>query len=336
MKTLKLGIMLGLVGAMALPALALPIADGYQGSVKLKFADWEVGTIYLPTFANTRFTAVGDTVSLTVGEIAAAQANQNPFAAQDWFSVLPAAAVPGEDGWGIWRLDGIYGDPDGDQSYSQEVYTRGQPSNDVWGLFYGIHDIAAVLTLKDAGAGTVNDGDEIYTLGVWADGMAGPNNDEMRFDLYEVADGSTLLGAASDRTAIDAYPGIDSGAPFLRGTAVPDVLSGAPSGGVFTSVSDIDRATTGLVQDITPIGSARAIFEVDPSWGLGKFWLTPGTDQDIIFTTNVYGYTGPEDWMARTDDPAFATYSVPEPITVLGLTMGIGGLFGYLRKRRVA
>lgn len=336
MRILKLCLVVGLIGAAAMPAAALTFNVPYNGPIKFKFSDWEVGTIYLPSNNNNAFTTVGQTVTLTTAEMNAAQANQNP-AVGNWFSVAPPKAQTGEEGWGIWRLDGIYGDPANDQSYSLELYTRGQPSKDVWGMFYGINDMQVSVTLKNAGANPgLNTGDEIYTLSVWSEGMAGGGGNELKFDLYETTSGVDLFGPASSRSGMASFPGVTGGTPFLSGTAIVDVLSGAPVGGMFTSTSDIDRASNSLVKSITPIGSARVIFDVDPTVGDGAFYQSVD-GLDIIFTTNVYGYTGPLEngWMARTDDPAFANF-VPEPLTVMGLGMGIGGLFGYIRKRRIA
>jgi hypothetical protein len=68
-------------------------------------------------------------------------------------------------------------------------------------------------------------------------------------------------------------------------------------------------------------------------------WADPNdpnrfADFRLHVTSTTIAQTGDYDWLIQSSDPLTADYPIPEPLTALAVFTGIGGLGGYIRRRR--
>ena len=250
---------------------------------------------------------------------------------------LPAPPVPSlEDTWGIVKVTEIQ------DTFSNTLWLPGDTNTELTGIFYGLADIY----LEQATA-TVQR----------AEGV------NFHFELYEAAiagsqppdfDASQGTGG---RTGLTGYTTATDGVLALSAISVPGHINGpgvrSGANAEFQSTNDIAAIMAGAsatvgsgvtFMDITG-GTLQPVF--DP-----EFWGAPdsadafqplplnvgvagsqGADIRLDFTNKVPGPVG-TDWLLRSNDPGEMVVAIPEPMTMLGVFMGVGGLAGYIRRRR--
>jgi len=166
----------------------------------------------------------------------------------------------------------------------------------------------------------------------------------LKFELYAVdaaAIDAALAGAVKDsvnladyvpasRLAIDKYKG-------WTGNTIGGVLLADGTSDYFQSTVVVD-ATGAVVSN--SLDASTVYFNInaagaglwDYTWGTQDKLLTP----DGIATNAWFQWTldsGQRGWNVHSDDVGGAVAAVPEPVTILGVILGIGGLGGYIRRR---
>jgi hypothetical protein len=192
-------------------------------------------------------------------------------------------------------------------------------------------------------------GGQDTSVTIAADGEFTVNTDHVNFDLYAVD--TSLL---KDKIA-DTPPTIDFEGPFYEAGR----RSGT-SGELYAGWIDPTDTTkilllhgesvffqfTGSFPGGTHfVGDGLAYYEIDsgltapiwnqywgsiPSDAFGTFTTPTGLAADAWTSTGVT--TDDKDWRGKTIDNGGASV-VPEPVTMLGLLLGIGGIGRYLRRR---
>lgn len=354
MRVLKLCVAVGLVAAVAVPASAVHIVNG---PLKMTLDAYDSGTNYAfaalpvppPTGTGAELNGIGE--------------------------IPPVGAFVGEDSFGVGEVDliqtadiqiqpppgpGWINGPGGDP-----IWVAGTPGGladgtELVAVFWGHVDTEVVI----AGTGDQN----IYGRGMqfaaWVQpfGAADATTALIHGAGTDFADmGSIARGATG---AIYDGVGVPGGVPgatlWLTGTATPgffpgslDPLAefksvfnpGAGAGGItghtdlYLTVGPVDADGDGFIDDV---GAMNQFFDTN-------FFLTPpgsalpGTRADLnvyiqtrgLNVGNVPGF-GPPDWTVGTQSGVVTGIAVPEPVTVLGVLMGVAGLGGYLRRRRSA
>lgn len=264
-------------------------------------------------------------------------------------------AIGREDSWGIALLyqissgqvnqpPGTPGTIVGFKGTPGIIYDNSAGDKSTWytAMFYGGVDTWVVQTAGN-GANGIPVGQQSQTV----------STANMKVDLYAVdasAIDGALVGAAKDsvnladyvsasRTAADKYVGwtgntiggtlLVSGVnDYHQSTVVVDA-----SGNILSNSKD---ATTAYFT-INPGGYWNG---VNPATGLPYLdsnALIPPTGlpaDDLWFQWTLD--TGQRGWTVHSDDIGGAFNSVPEPLTMLGVFLGVGGMGGYLRRRSKA
>jgi len=243
-----------------------------------------------------------------------------------------------EDTWGIFSVnlirDGILVSNTINPLGGGTVwYTNQDAANpkDVWlvGMFWGGNDTS--VSFDEPGTNELTSfttlTDNVH-LELWAVDMS---------DLDASVDVDTLLAYNSaSRTAADEYTGwLDAtvranGVPLLRGLSEYIKFDGALMDSFYFS-GDTD-AWFDLPLSEGP--SAGGIFKWNDLFGVDPVIVDP--EGDLI---DIY-----QNWGLQFSTEGWDTYSrdfggvnaVPEPVTMLGMFLGIGGLTSYMRKRRIA
>jgi len=128
----------------------------------------------------------------------------------------------------------------------------------------------------------------------------------------------------ASRTAFNRYEGWVDGSGDLMVTGVSTefqfigTLSGAAFGGQTETYFDVDENGPGLW---------------DAAWGstLGLLSLVDGVPSDAYFSWDMQG-PSLRGWSVSSTDLGGVTV-IPEPLTMLGVMLGVGSLGGYLRRR---
>jgi len=135
---------------------------------------------------------------------------------------------------------------------------------------------------------------------------------------------------AANRTAANEYVGwtgntiagsvllVDGNSDYHQSTVVIDSLGAVVSNSLDATNAYFDVLASGAGLWDTVLGQSDQL-------------LTPtGTTTNLWFQWTLAN--GQRGWDIHSDDIG-GGFSVPEPVTILGLTLGVGGLGGYLRRR---
>jgi hypothetical protein len=313
----------GLVLAVAGAAQAIQFLQPYSGPIRFKFESWDMGAVY--DVSNTNAIPRGSVIQ----GIAALDALPQ-YPPPGGIQPIPSGPYQGqnEDGWGIFRVTEIRSD----DGLSTLLWSGALDSQrEVVGMIYGAVDNALYV---DAVTGKTTIQSDGYMFAMYEQGKGN----------FSPADGS------SDRLSFSKYEGVgfDSGGNMLSGATL--VLSGNATTGVtplasgtassLTHFTAID-GTTGygkgeMYVDITG-GAWSELFETNGAFN------PPSADGDLFAQSTKYAVTNPPtegfDWTNTNDDPIRGVISevppsvIPEPLSILAIVSGIGGLGAYLRRR---
>lgn len=334
MRILKLCAVLGVLAALVVPAGAVTLPPYTGGVDYLKSRDQDNGATYL--IDPTTFTATQQ--DLTLAQFAAAGGQK--FAAPGAFN--------GEDNWGIWRLYHI--EPGMLTAGNTQVTAVGPVtwddspaanSTQMVGMFFGgVDNTVRISNIVLLGGGNFQYDIRIVTSDVqfnlWAVNKADLNLSASNAGVGLVNDTTLVDYLAGSRTIQDEYPGwldatskANGGLQVLDGVSTQFIVNGTISviGGV-----EILNLHTDAWFDINAAGPGVW----DLTWGSDPELVSlNGTPSDVWFNWTITNST--ENWTAQSQDNGGAANVVPEPITMLGLFLGVSGVGGYLRRRsRVA
>ena len=327
MRVLKLCVLAGLILAVSgtAGAIGLP-ADRFAWHM----TNWDSGSLYTNPDGNIH----------DLGNTVVAPGAWNLGQDRLWDPVNDTDESELEDSWGVAQINRIqYGKGVGQtivpDDSKPDFYNSATSTRDLVMMFWGIQDDIAYS--------------ESFGQRTWSFGF--------EFRIWEQDEGYYLPDNGSDgRLGLDSYIGLGAAAanPFvwLEGRGVIDFMPQDPNAD-FTSLFIPGGTTPGHanvyseVADLGNSGGAMAGVILDPPFfgpttNLGNYcdlvtnvetWAWNATN-DPNFTSN--STPGLEDnWTAYTSDITVG-YAIPEPVTVLGVLMGIGGLGTYIRRRRRA
>ena len=347
MRYMKIVLAMGLVLTVSATAMATtqippyPLNDpSYSGWIELKYINFSSGRSY----------AVPDDVEIP----------DVPDSGTDWFHAVIGEAnvdalvqtnpailwdAAGEDSVGVFKLTSIRKDPLGTALYADAADDR-----DVVGFLYGLKDQAVEFGITSEGniVQKIQSSDGFLKLYVQEPDVAeavlfgGTRTAFDAFSTVGVAD--SLLLADTVLTDWDGGQEVSAAVP---GGHIAEFQQTDPSG---AGIGDTDFYLDGIGGIWNDGDMSNWEFEIwDPN-----MWTARGLpysedgdyEVEVDIVPNPLMTLGPtvggddpdadtfEPWLIKSDDPVRAYGVVPEPMTMLGVFMGISGLGGYIRKRR--
>jgi hypothetical protein len=332
MRILKFSLVVAIALAIAGPAQAIVLLQPYAGPVTMKFRNWDTGTLYnIPDGPATVGEAAMDALPIVPG--------------------FPPNSFGSEDSWGVVQLTEIYGDQ------NQLLWSAAIPGTpEITGLFWGERDTYISQTTSVQGISQDIHGVG-FKIAFWEDANKDLGNPPGQYvssanvgtdrriaeELFEGATEGNLLWTGNSVPGFDPnFPNDEffttfspSGAIFFGlnafggmyidlGTVYTDGADGEPGVAGFdddgiNGVDDIGERGFAGSDDVAMLGSGNQLFDTSGP-----------VDWRIAFTGKPDG-TG--EFLVLSDDPIDTTI-IPEPITMLGMLLGMGGVARYVRKRR--
>ena len=294
---------------------------GYDGPVTMKFTNWDMGVLYNAPAVP----AIGIPAVNAFEVFAYPSANGNYY--DHLGNVVPVNDVNREDMWGIGQITRIY--PTGGNPVTDVLWLPGDDGVELSALFYGERDNALV------DAGIALPGFQV---------IAGQG---LQFDMYEnpvdhFNDAGGALQGSSGRTGFNTYNGITDGTLVASLLSQPNV--GGPNPGVNDEFVSIFKPNATFT---TGEGTFTSYMELDPCTAAAQRdydqfntdAMTPWLYDFTIDGTTIPndGSVGPivSDWIVLSEDPIRGNAVIPEPVTMLGVFLGLGSLTSYIRRRFV-
>lgn len=342
MKLFKILAIAGLMLAVTGTAGAVTLPTGF---IAWNARNQDNGTTYTYTGL-----APGATITFAA---TSSDPNVHRFLAADG-KVIPGSGSPGvkEDSWGIALIysiaPGALTNPGDDGSIVENTgapatYTLNSTSG-TWltAMFHGGSDTMVTIT---AGSGSVASGGNGIAVGNFSETI---QLDHLQFELFAVdfSNLSSASGPVSDQTLVQESSARHTAADQYVGWTHD--AAGNPLGTLMLTGSSNYFASTVVVNGGSgaivgaSIDATTAYFDVpaagpglwNPILGATDELLTPSGDpSNIWFQWTLINST--RGWAVKSND-AGGTFAIPEPLTMLGLFLGVTGLGGYIRRRTVA
>lgn len=247
-------------------------------------------------------------------------------------------AVAGEDSWGVALLyqiaPGLIANPGANGTQigfvGPIVYDNSAGTQGTWlpVMFHSGVDVA-VDVVQGSGTGGGGNGipvgqqkETIKTTG-------------LKFELYAadsvamdpLKDSVNLVDYVSARrTAVDKYTG-------WAGAVPGEVLLATGTSNFFQSTVVVDAAGQ-IVSN--SLDASTVYFDVTggpwgAAWNSNALKTPDGVATDLWFQWTLD--VGQRNWTVHSNDIGGALAVVPEPVTIMGVVLGLGGLGGYIRRR---
>jgi len=313
---------------------AIPFNQAYNGPLVMHITNWED--------------------SVTYDWNGGKDINGNPIQVATWYpaniiKMNPALNTqPNESSWGIFQIDQILsGQVTGWNSISTgalTLYDKGSSSTDLVGIFYGGQDVAVKFIDTVTSEAQISAANFKYEIFAQPDTYYKPEDPGAtpglgagaRVDLNEFPhvgyDGTatnTLLPGADRIITGVGQAGMDNFEFFAQFN--PASISG--SFNTYISTAPLAEAFYSDTTSAGFAGTENVFFDTNIFPCGGFVPVVPGTTADF----RLKGGSEPTNWpwLVRSSDPITTAY-VPEPVTVLGVFLGLGSLAGYIRRRRAA
>jgi hypothetical protein len=308
------------VAALSGQASAVSISfGGYTGPLTMHITNWEGGTVY--NVADGSYSAA-DLAALTV-----VSAGTTTLGTK-----IPYTNSGGSDVWGIARVDQIIMG----QAPGSSLFTAGT-NGEILVIFYGEHDTSLVQSTTST----------LVTQSITG------TNFEAAFFYYPTMTqftGTAGPGLGSGSTATPTYAGVTDitkanllwtmrGVPGWNGADSVNTFFATFNGfGSTPSEGHVLAQMTGT-EGIAPLdfwGNGPSNFQLDTDAILGAFGKV---DVSINFNAGTGAVPDGQfneigNWLLQSNDPIRTNVtSIPEPMTMAGLLLGIGCLTRYMRKR---
>jgi hypothetical protein len=312
----------------------------HQGPGIFKTWNNEIGTTYFGGEAGKLY-FIDDSTTVYTEEYGGISKGAGDGLISDLGIVRPDGLEAGEDSYGIFNITSIW---DGDILPTDSRFGDGSDASDLgnninsaagglyWyegidtgdgaeylrGMFYGAEDVLVECIVPNK------------EYKIWSvDG---------EFDVYEILDDAAYNPAIEAGYDPTARTGTDE---------FPDWFDKAADELIMAGSIDYQRFQTDTLVDPNQIlfdGQTEVLLSVTDgslittlTW-FEDWWQGPDVDQgmsDIWQTWNIGDpYVLSNGWTASEDSARFYYQVVPEPITMLGVCLGIGGLTNYMRKRK--
>jgi hypothetical protein len=331
-------------------ATGIPFDEPWGGPVFGHIRNKAMGSVYTGTFVDGNAAPIG--VYLQPGGGVGGDGNTYPALVK----LSPTGGEGSEDGWGVFQIDTIWkGDMVGTNNIdaidiTNPLYniTDAAQTVEIIGMYYDRMD--TLVRFNDDDSNGVwdlgDDSQDIEFVGDQVEIFAQSKNtfrDLTRAFLSDPnADGGDA-GSSARLPGVDHYIGIGydaNGNPIAGATQVL-TLAGEPG------YWGTDPNTEGLA-DFTPEGTSGT-GDVDifysvtggteaARWDTGAFIPQKignflNADFRLHVTDSAVTQDPNFDWLVTSSDPLTAVV-IPEPLTMLAVGLGIGGLAGYVRRRR--
>jgi len=319
---MKILAVLGLILAVSGTAGAIPFTQAYTGPVTMKFSSWDMGTLYPLSTPTTIGISAVDAIA---GQVAPPG---TVYDANSGAVYTGAVGQEKEDSWGIFTVTEIYKTGGNPLSPSDQLWLPGTGGVELTGIFYGLIDNA----VAPGGLGELIQA-QLGTAGAF-------KMYQQPYGTFAAADGglgAETLGSAG-RLTFSTYTGVTGGTLALAGSLLAGTgqIAGAPNAQFTSNVNIIGAPPVSAAGNFNSLvllngGASEAQFKS----GLGP----SGSDLTVQGTT--YDNSGADplhpavsNWTVTDQDPVngFAL-PVPEPLTMLGVFLGVGGLARYVRRR---
>jgi len=302
------------------------------GPVTIKLTNFDVGSLYPIGIGPTGYSGLpapadggGEAAGVAALDAAALITPPGALPLGPWMSPGGPGPGPGmEDTWGIGKITRIE-DPALDA-----VWTTLGKGHELNMIFYAEQDIY------------------VETQGIGPDQRI--DGVGLRVDVYRNPTGSfSALAGTAGRGAANTYAGITGGVLELSMVSLPGYINIAGVGaGLATQFES-------RFNPVTTTGDGEAFVElIAGTNSYGQFntdgWAMPapnaavlgGLGFDLTADLRLQFDTSPNllagtDWLVTSDDPVKGNVLlIPEPLTMMAVVLGIGGLGGYIRKRRLS
>lgn len=341
MRNMKFITFVGLMLVVGVTAQAgsIPFTHAWTGPVYAHVADYSSGTFYDGTFVTGAAAPVG--VVLLPGGGLASDGNVYPALTK----IVGNGSQPGEDTWGVFSIDALYEGRVPNPAQHNEIAIQNQPNplfvsgtanKELAGIFHGRVDNGVTFN-GDGSSTTFSTGDklEVYLqpVGTFDNGTAGSSG-RLAAGQYKTVGFTALNTPVVGSTLV--LQGVDQagflGTAFLPGT---EEISQFFPAGDSPGHADLFISLTGALATDNPIFDQNYFIGVSNPAARADLKLHVTTTVNNAFNDPAAVLGTAYDWTVTSSDPLTGDITtVPEPVTMMGLVLGIGGLAGYIRRRR--